>query len=180
MDASGLIVGTNSYVTVAEAETVLSECLGVETWDAATDDNKRRALITATRAIDSLRLIGRRVVYDQALEFPRAIYRGASGDIGYGDPNYPDDVSLLALTSVIEAGPWDIQTAVPDSVLDACCLEAVARLKPDSRGDLRAQGVTALSLGKLSETYGGKRSGLMSGEALTLMRQFIATSVAMQ
>jgi hypothetical protein len=176
-----LTVGTNTYAALTTADAVLAQHLGVEAWDAATDANKAKALVVATRAIDSLRLVGQRALWDQTLEFPRAIYRGTSGDIGYGDPNYPTDSTVLPRTYMYSSA-WTVDTSVPAIVVEACCLEAAARLEDvgSERAKLQAQGVTAITLGKLSETYGGKSSGLASGDALKLMRRYIVSSAVMR
>jgi len=176
-----IIVGTDSYVSVDDADAVLDKRLDTAAWDVASDDNKARALMVATRAIDSLRLVGQRALWDQTLEFPRAIYRGTSGDIGYGDPNYPTDSTVLPRTYMYSSA-WSVDTSVPAIVVEACCLEAAARLEDvgSERAKLQAQGVTAITLGKLSETYGGKSSGLASGDALKLMRRYIVSSAVMR
>lgn len=44
-------VGTNSWVTLAEAETYFSDHIGSTPWDALTDSNKSKYLITAYRWI---------------------------------------------------------------------------------------------------------------------------------
>lgn len=174
LGGSTLTVGTNTYVSLADAETELLSWLDTTSWDAASDPDKSAALITATRAIDGLRLIGRRSADEQTLEFPRDIYRGTRGDIGHGDPNY----SALYYSPAAELdlnSDWETQAAVPTSVVRACCVEAAARLEDtaNTRANLRAQGVSAASLGSASETFGGAHSGLMSGDALSLMRPWI-------
>lgn len=51
----GLTVGTNSWVTVAEADSYLSEKFGIgTTWTSLTPSEKEQALITAYRWIQSL------------------------------------------------------------------------------------------------------------------------------
>lgn len=176
-----ITVGTDSYTSIATANAVLMLRLGVDAWTAASDDDKARALVVATRAIDSLRLVGQRAVWDQTLEFPRAIYRGTSGDVGYGDPNYPLDSTVLPRTYMYSSA-WSVDTTVPALVIEACCLEAAARLENvgNDRAQLQAQGVTQITLGKLSETYGGKSHGLVSGDAAALMRRWIVNSAVMR
>ena len=50
----------NSYVTLAEANTYFETVPDSTTWDNKTDDQKKRALISATRWIDSLNFYGDR------------------------------------------------------------------------------------------------------------------------
>jgi hypothetical protein len=45
--AATITVGTNSWITLVEANALADARLGAALWDAATDDNKNRALIQA-------------------------------------------------------------------------------------------------------------------------------------
>ena len=78
----------NSYVTLAEADSYFETTPDSTQWDNKTDDNKNRALISATRWIDSLNFYGDRCDNGQALKWPRNNYE-------------VDDVSLTC--SVIPA-----------------------------------------------------------------------------
>ena len=64
----------NSYVTLAEANTYFETVPDSTAWDNKTDDQKNRALISATRWIDSLNFYGDRCDEDQALKWPRNNY----------------------------------------------------------------------------------------------------------
>ena len=64
----------NSYVTLAEANTYFETVPDSTTWDNKPDDQKNRALISATRWIDSLNFYGDRCDEDQALKWPRNNY----------------------------------------------------------------------------------------------------------
>ena len=64
----------NSYVTLAEANTYFETVPDSSTWTNKTDDQKNRALISATRWIDSLVFYGDRCDNGQALKFPRNNY----------------------------------------------------------------------------------------------------------
>ena len=64
----------NSYVTLAEANTYFETVPDSSTWTNKTDDQKNRALIAATRWIDSLVFYGDRCDNGQALKFPRNNY----------------------------------------------------------------------------------------------------------
>ncbi len=64
----------NSYVTLAEADTYFETAPSSTTWDGKTDDQKNRALIAATRWIDSLVFEGDRCDENQALKWPRNNY----------------------------------------------------------------------------------------------------------
>jgi hypothetical protein len=64
----------NSYVTLAEANTYFETVPSSTNWDNKTDDNKNRALISATRWIDTLNFYGDRCDQSQALSWPRNNY----------------------------------------------------------------------------------------------------------
>lgn len=68
-----LVKNENSYLTVAEATTLLDNTFYSTAWAAKSDDDKARSLITATRFLDSLPLKGGRVSTTQLLAFPRVI-----------------------------------------------------------------------------------------------------------
>jgi len=65
----------NSYVTLADADAYFETTPDSTTWDDKTDDQKNRALITATRWIDALSFYGKRCSETQALKWPRKEYK---------------------------------------------------------------------------------------------------------
>ena len=65
----------NSYVTLTEANSYFETVPDSSTWTNKTDDQKNRALIAATRWIDSLVFYGDRCDNGQALKFPRNNYK---------------------------------------------------------------------------------------------------------
>ena len=65
----------NSYVTLTEANTYFETVPASSTWTNKTDDQKNRALISATRWIDSFVYYGDRCDDGQALKFPRSNYQ---------------------------------------------------------------------------------------------------------
>jgi hypothetical protein len=71
-----LTVNTNSYVSVAEADTYLETRIDSANWTAASDELKDSALVTATSIVDDHAWIGSAVSSSQALAWPRnnAIY----------------------------------------------------------------------------------------------------------
>ena len=64
----------NSFVTLAEANTYFETVPDSTNWDNKTDDQKNRALISATGWIDTLVFYGDRCDADQALKWPRSNY----------------------------------------------------------------------------------------------------------
>jgi hypothetical protein len=65
----------NSYVTLAAANTYFETVPDSSTWVSKTDDQKNRALISATRWIDALSFYGDRCTETQALKWPRDNYK---------------------------------------------------------------------------------------------------------
>ena len=65
----------NSFVTLTEANTYFETVPDSSTWTNKTDDQKNRALISATRWIDSFVYYGDRCDDGQALKFPRNNYQ---------------------------------------------------------------------------------------------------------
>jgi len=78
--------------------------------------------------------------------------------------------------------PRDFQDVVPGAVKQAQALEAVASIgmieEMAKRNQLRAQGITSFSAGKLSEQYGGGSAfGLFSPQAERLLRRYLLGGV---
>jgi len=81
-----LLKGTNSYATVAEADTYFEDRLDVAAWTDASATAKAQALVTATAALDEQNWFGYAVSETQDLAFPRV---GS-----YFDPRLGLDVTL--------------------------------------------------------------------------------------
>ena len=82
-----LVKGTNSYVTVAEADSYFADRLHSETWSGASPTDKEKALITATGLLDQKPWVGEAENELQSLAFPRIGY--------YYDPKYGRDLDLI-------------------------------------------------------------------------------------
>jgi len=70
-----------SYVTLAEAQTYFNNILNTDNWDDATEGDKIKALVMATKAIDRLNFLGKKTVSTQSFQFPR-----------YNDTSVPQDI----------------------------------------------------------------------------------------
>jgi len=81
-----LAKGTNSYGTVAEADSYFEDRLDRAAWTNADDDQKAQALVTATSTLDDMSWTGVAVSESQYLAFPR------SGS--YFDPRIGTEVTL--------------------------------------------------------------------------------------
>ena len=75
IDATIKGANANSFVTLDEANNYFATVPDSSTWDDKTVDQKKRALISATRWIDSFVYYGNRCDDGQALKFPRNNYQ---------------------------------------------------------------------------------------------------------
>lgn len=174
-----ITVGTDTYVTLAEANTYvddnyISTSTKYTTWSALTDSDKEIYLKKATKKIDRQLLRGLKAIATQTLEFPRAI----QSDYGY---NYIGNVYLVRRFHP----DYVVETEVSQAVKDAQVEEALGVMSTsessDRRAELQAQGVTEFSLGNLSEKYAitgagssSKSTDLASQEAKELLRYYIS------
>lgn len=70
-----------SYSSVADADAYIARWHGNSVWEAADDPTKERALLKATRYIDSFRFVGQVTDPDQALAWPRSWVGSVDGKI---------------------------------------------------------------------------------------------------
>lgn len=145
--------------------------LGSDAWDDASDADQTKALQMATAKIDNLSLQGFKLVSTQERAFPR---------------KYSPTDSINPWGNLLSEDPWGYvydSDEVPQFVLDACCLEALALLKFyndddwQERRDRQAQGVASSSDPSGSESYlpgaSTARCGLLSQEAYDLLSPYI-------
>lgn len=74
-----LTVGQNAYVSLPDAQAIADARLFAEMWNAATDANKARAIITATALLDRMGWQGRKLAPTQPLAWPRVADRAPFG-----------------------------------------------------------------------------------------------------
>lgn len=141
-----LTVGTNTYISLSDANTYLSLQLYTEPWNDASDDDKSKALLLACKHIERLNIRGMKAVSTQTLKFPRAIY---SYEIYYRAPLVPNHFQFGA--------GYYTETSVSQLVKDAQCEEALAILSQGSeitqRTLLQQSGVSNITALGTSETY---------------------------
>lgn len=121
-----LTVGTNSYISVADADDYFAERLYVSDWTGATSTDKANALMMARRAIDRQAFIGSRASDNQLLAWPR------SGILDVDD------------------------ATTPQAILDAQCELALAFLREDLTADDGTRGVRRLQAGSVAIEYDGR------------------------
>lgn len=130
----------NSYVTVAAADTRLAESLGYATWAALATDDKERALIAATRELDTLPWVGWRYTNTQSLSWPRRF--AVNPDRAYDE----DDEAVLYFGA----------TEIPARVIEATCRLALAFASAGTDDLVKVDGDAGLvskTIGPISKTF---------------------------
>jgi len=86
-----LVVGANSYISVADADTYFADRPYATDWDNADDADKVKSLIMATTKIDMRDFKGQRVSSNQVLAFPRTRLPLVDG-VDYDSEVYPQPI----------------------------------------------------------------------------------------
>jgi len=99
-----LTVGTNSYISLEDAETYFTDRLNSTEWDSAIDTIRSKALIQATQIIDQKDFLGYKSVSTQALKFPRTglVDDGVAVDSSTIPKRVKDAVCELAIWCLTE------------------------------------------------------------------------------
>jgi hypothetical protein len=100
-----LVLNTNSYVLIADADTYFETRIDSANWFDAEDEIKEQALVTATALIDDNSWIGSAVSSSQALAWPRK------------NAIYNDDRLGLQITIADSEIPSRVKTAVYEQAL---------------------------------------------------------------
>jgi hypothetical protein len=132
-----LTVGTDTYITVDEADAYValyhtSTDAANVAWSSMSDGDKEILLRRSMDVLEAVPVTGAKITSSQALQFPRILF------------------------SVDEGGITE-QASVPDAIKRAqaelACGLSVGR---DTRASTRRSGVTSVTVGSASETYGGR------------------------
>lgn len=165
-----LTVGTDTYISVADAATYInSYCVSsatkVTTWNSLTNSDKEVYLRQACTLIDRQPLAGYKAVSTQTLAFPRYLW---------------SDYATAYSVEPYNGPGWYKQTAVPDDVKYAQVEIALSLADGISeRQKLIREGVKSYSIGHLSETFTGKSqyTRINSSEAIDRLRKYMAGTV---
>ena len=111
-----VVVGTDSYVTNAEAIAYLADAINGQGWASLDVAAQDRALITATRMIDRARWQGSRTVDGQTLAWPRTDV--TCFGVAVDSATVPDRIktgqielaNLLSIRPAVETNPTGAQT----------------------------------------------------------------------
>ena len=118
IDATAGGASANSYLTLADAQAIVDgmvEDADVTAWASATDDQKNRALYTATQRLDRERFIGARATNTQALQWPRTGVRRPDTYVNTYASGFPFRISE----------DYFSETEIPDQVKRAQVVLAV-------------------------------------------------------
>jgi hypothetical protein len=144
------------YIEIVDADKYFTVRPFANDWLEASDEDKLSCLTLAQKHIDSLPLVGRKLIYLQENQFPRY----------YVSKNVNEDFEFV----------YNVST-IPQEVKDAVCEEAFAIFKymDKERFALREQGVATASRGGLAESYETYRplGELLSAEAKRLIQNWV-------
>lgn len=118
-----IVVGTDTYISVADANIYLKLAIHADSWSSASSGDKEKALVTATRQLDRQNWEGSKYedAPTQVLDFPRS---GLVDDEG-------DEVD---------------ETTVPQQIIDATCELGLALLDNTQLQDESSTGSNIKSL----------------------------------
>lgn len=143
-----LIVSSNpnssklSYADIPYADNYFEYDLEAQIWRDASEMDKQRALVTATRQIDTLNFQGTKALPDQPLAFPRR------------KEVYLSEHELMKLKLMISQSTTPLY---PEDVKRATCEQALYLLqnqKSDQTFDkLQGKGIKSYSVGDVSVTF---------------------------
>ena len=156
IDATVAGEDSNCYVTLIAAEAYFADTLRETTWEAWSDEAKSQALIQTTQQIGGLRLKGTESTLTQALFFPRTIDLDKDGTGSYIIPYIIEDATY-------EQAYWLLKQQDSPDLLN--------------RRELQAQGVAALSLDGVSETYGSSLLPGFGAVAASLLQRYMKRSI---
>jgi hypothetical protein len=97
-----LVLNTNSYVIIADADTYFETRIDNANWFDATDDIKEQALVTATQIVDDNAWIGSAVSSSQALAWPRKNAKYYDSRMGFFVTPSESEIPAMVKTAVYE------------------------------------------------------------------------------
>lgn len=128
LDATQGGANSNTYLTLAEAETYFEGRLHVEVWDSSTEDNKNRSLVMASKRISQEAFFGDRQNDTQKLSFPRV-------GLSYLDGVYLDGI-------------------IPEQIKEAQCELALHLLQTDmSKPSVDTSNIKSVKVGSIGVDY---------------------------
>lgn len=120
-----------SYLTISEADAYFSSRLHSEKWHEASELDKERALATATRRIDSMRFIGKKLDSKQENAWPRNVLDGIPPLIKYA--TCEEALSLLAADQELQKGVVSVRIGDAGESYDALTVRQNLSLSQSAR-----------------------------------------------
>lgn len=151
-------VGTDSYVTVAEADNYIATHYTSTNparlrWSSMRESDKSIVLVEACAEIEALQFQGRKSEIDQPMLFPRLPFQL------YGDTGAPDKIKFAQIELALWLSDDEKQSDI------------------SQRRDLQSQGVQSFSIGDLSENYtqgaGEKPAPLLCPKVKSLLSPYL-------
>lgn len=140
----------NSYATAADGDAYHDGHLYATSWTSAATANKEKALVFATRVIDSqYRFHGYRATTTQALQWPRS---------NCPDPDTAPDSTGSAFFS---------SDQIPTPLINATCEMARALLSTDRTGTPIGEGIDTTQTSASSSNKDGTTSNSVSNSSMT-------------
>lgn len=154
LPVSDIIVGSNSYISLEEADSYMQEKFKPTGWFDLGYSVRIKALKEATTSIDTLVFKGKKYDYNQLLSFPRDI---TNGDI-----------------------PEAVKKATCEEALSL--INDITSPEYSRRIELQRQGVVEVKFGDSHEKYdgSGKHKTVLSKYAIQLLRPYIPTIVGIR
>lgn len=151
LDATVGGANANSYLTIADANALLAERAGASDWSTATDPDKEKFLITATRRLDQEAYCGVKANSSQALKWPRYLAYNR-------DDIWPDEYPFAS-------------NVIPLPVKLACAELALSVLRnPELFDDTGLEGFENLSLGSTTITPRQRAAGKLPAQVARFLR----------
>ena len=146
IDATVGSANANSYLTLADAQAIVDGMVegddGVA-WESASDDQKNRALYTATQRLDRERFLGARATDTQGLQWPRTGVRKPDTYVNTYATGFPFRISDDYFTD----------TEIPDQIKRAQVVLAIyLNNNKDGIGLSGLEDYKSVSIGSLSVT----------------------------
>jgi len=146
-----LILNTNSYVSVAEADSYFETRIDSASWISNGDAVKEQALVTSTQILDNNAWIGSAVSSSQALAWPRANATYYDQRLGLEVTFAVDEVPQLMKTAVFEQALWLIENEdimlQKNQTFESISIGSISL--SDSNNDVRSTPIRSPQAGKL-------------------------------
>jgi len=146
IDATVGSASANSYLTLSDAQDIVDGMVEDDdsvAWESASDDQKNRALYTATQRLDRERFLGARATDTQALQWPRTGVRKPDTYVNTYATGFPFRISDDYFTD----------TEIPDQIKRAQVVLAIyLNSNKDGIGLSGLEDYKSVSIGSLSVT----------------------------